>query len=47
MSLETEPTRFVEADGIRFAYRAFGRKDGAIFQHHAMFAANALSFLAA
>jgi pimeloyl-ACP methyl ester carboxylesterase len=24
-SHETEPTRFVEADGIRFAYRRFGK----------------------
>jgi pimeloyl-ACP methyl ester carboxylesterase len=36
MSLETEQTRFVEAKGIRFAYRSFGRKEGVplVFLQH-------------
>jgi hypothetical protein len=25
---QTAPTRFIEANGIRFAYRRFGRADG-------------------
>jgi pimeloyl-ACP methyl ester carboxylesterase len=36
MSLETEQTRFVEANGVRLAYRSFGRKEGvplALLQH--------------
>ncbi|MFC0407126.1 alpha/beta fold hydrolase [Roseomonas elaeocarpi] len=28
MSLETAPTRFVETNGIRFAYRRYGRNEG-------------------
>jgi pimeloyl-ACP methyl ester carboxylesterase len=36
MSLETEQTRFVEANGIRFAYRSFGQKQGVplVFLQH-------------
>lgn len=34
--LETTPTRFVEADGIKFAYRSFGSKSGTplVFLQH-------------
>jgi pimeloyl-ACP methyl ester carboxylesterase len=34
--LETAPTEFVEADGIRFAYRSFGNKSGTplVFLQH-------------
>ena len=33
---QTAPTQFVEANGIRFAYRRFGKPDGAplVFNHH-------------
>ena len=36
MSLETEPTKFVEASGIRFAYRSFGQPEGVplVFLQH-------------
>jgi pimeloyl-ACP methyl ester carboxylesterase len=36
MSLETEQTRFVEAQNIRFAYRSFGRTQGVplVFLQH-------------
>jgi hypothetical protein len=33
---ETTPTRFVEADGIRYAYRSFGKESGVplVFLQH-------------
>jgi pimeloyl-ACP methyl ester carboxylesterase len=33
---QTAPTQFVEADGIRFAYRRFGKPDGVplVFNQH-------------
>jgi len=36
MSLETEQTRFVDANGIRFAYRSFGQTEGVplVFLQH-------------
>lgn len=36
MSLETEQTRFVEANGVRFAYRSFGQTEGVplVFLQH-------------
>ena len=35
-SHQTAPTQFVEADGIRFAYRRFGKPDGVplVFNMH-------------
>jgi pimeloyl-ACP methyl ester carboxylesterase len=37
---ETAPTQFAEADGIRFAYRRFGRRGGAPLLLLNYFAAN-------
>ncbi len=36
MALESAPTQYVEAGGVRFAYRRFGQPDGAplLFLQH-------------
>jgi hypothetical protein len=41
----TAPTRFVEANGIRFAYRRFGKKEGVplVFNPHILGSGNSSS----